>query len=103
LKTIDKILAWVLVVLGCIHILRHFSFDSLSGGSAIIAAGLINVIRTQSGKGALPRFASIAINLLLTLSYLASIWFRGTSVVHAPLTIILTIAVVAELCFSVQG
>jgi hypothetical protein len=108
LKTVDKIFAWMLVVLGCIRcgmafMPGHFSSESLSGGTAIIAAGFLNVIRTQSGKGALPRFASIAINLLMTLACLALIWARGTSTLHAPLTILLTIALVAELLFSVQA
>ena len=108
MKTVDKIFAWTLVVLGCIRcgsalMPAHFSSDSLSGGTAIIAAGFMNIIRIQSAKGELPRFASIAINLLLTLSCLTFIWLRGTSSLHLPQTIILTIAVITELIFSVQG
>ena len=108
MKTVDRIFAWMLVVLGCIRcgtamMPSHFSSDSLSGGTAIIAAGFMNVFRTQSSNGSLRRFASIAINLLLTFSCLIFIWLRGTSILHAPQTIILTVALIVELIFSVQG
>jgi hypothetical protein len=112
LKTVDKIFAWILVVMGCIHcgatfIARpHFSYDSVwffAGGIAFIAAGLLNLIRTQSGKGGLSRIGSIAVNVLLTLACIAIVLLTGLSTFHAPQVMIVTVAIVVELIFSVQG
>jgi hypothetical protein len=112
LKTVDKIFAWILVVMGCIHcggtfIARpHFSIDGVwffTGGIALIASGLLNLIRIQSGKGGLPRISSITINVLMALACLAIVWLRGLSSFHAPQLIIVTIAVMVEVIFSVQG
>jgi hypothetical protein len=112
LKTVDKIFAWILVVMGCIHcgatfIARpNFSYDGVwffTAGIAFIAAGLLNLIRSQSGKGELPRVGSIAVNVLLTLACLSIVWLRGFSALHAPQVIIVTVAIVVELILSVQG
>jgi sulfite exporter TauE/SafE len=112
LKTVDKICAWMLIVLGCIHCAatfvthRNLNFDSIwffAGGVALIAAGLLNVIRTQSGKGGLPRISSIFVNVLLALTSVAIVWVARGSLLHGPQVIAVVIAVMAELIFSVQG
>lgn len=112
MKTVDKIFAWILLVMGIIHcgatfIARpHFGYDSawfFTAGIAFIAAGLLNLIRTQSGKSGLPRFGSTAVNVLLTLVCVALVLLRGLSTFHAPQVIIVTVAILVELIFSVQG
>ena len=104
-------MAWVLVVMGCIHcgatfVMRpHLNFDAVwffSGGVAMIAAGLLNLIRIQGGKG-MARPSAISVNILMTLACAAIVWIGLGSLVRMPQVLIVTAAVVAELIFSVQG
>ena len=110
MKTVDKIFAWILVVLGCIHsgttfvAHHHFGFESIwffAGGVAFIGTGLLNLIRTQTSAG-YTRVSSIVMNVLATLICAAIVPVMGRNLVHAPNVIAVIIAVVIELIFSVR-
>lgn len=111
MKTLDRVMGWVLVVMGCIHCGAtfaanpHFNFAAVwffTGGVAMIATGLLNLVRIQGGKG-IAKTGAIAVNVLMTLACAAIIWIALGSLLHMPQVIIVTVAVVAELIFSVRG
>jgi hypothetical protein len=110
LKTVDKIFAWILIVLGCIHsgatfvAYHHLGFESIwffAGGVAFIGTGLLNLIRTQTTAG-YTHVSSIIMNVLATLICVAIIPVMGRDLIHAPNVIAAMIVVVVELIFSVR-
>lgn len=107
MKTVDKIFGWILVVMGCVHcgasVIAYRNFGFFTAGIAFLAAGLLNIIRSQSEKGGLPRIGSIAVNVLLTLACVWIVLTRGVPSLHGPSVIVVMIAIVVELIFSVQG
>jgi hypothetical protein len=111
LKKIDAVLAWLMILLGVLHIgaawitIRGFAVGALwgfAGGAAIIEAGLLNLVRQSSPRG-LARAGSIAGNLLVTVLLLSIGWNQVTHLVHHLHFFLIAAVVIAELVFSLKG
>ncbi len=97
--------------MGCIHLAATFiaqhrlTFDAVwffTGGIAIISTGLLNLVRIQGGRG-IARVGAITVNILMTLACVAIAWIALGSLLRMPQVIIVSVAVIAELIFSVEG
>ena len=111
MKKLDLVLAWALVVLGFIQygsalgVLHAVGIEfswSLGGGTAMVAAGFLNVIRNDRGRG-LVRTASVLSNILLLVSIGAVLisLSRSSHLSHYAHVIVPLLLVIPETLFSI--
>ena len=112
MKTLDRVLAWALLALGCLHtaggvvlMLKSLSLDSawfFSGGLAVIFCAFLNLIRAYRPLDPLvPKMSSVANLLLLVLATLLG-WVLRHDLKQNPQAIVLVAIVVLELLLSVR-
>jgi intracellular septation protein A len=112
MKIIDRILAWILLVLGCVHcfvtFLVHKTFTVeaiwfLSGGLVLIFGALLNLVRiARPSDGLLARASALANLLLFALFGIATPWLLHRHLQQNPQVIAVAIAVAGELGFSLR-
>jgi hypothetical protein len=112
MKTTDRIFAWIVLVLGCVHCAvslvmhRAFTLDTiwfLSGGLVMIFGALLNLVRIARPDDRLPARASALANLLLFVVFVAAVpWLLRHELKQNPQVIVLAIAVAAEFGFSLN-
>jgi hypothetical protein len=112
MKLIDRILAWVLLVLGCVHcavtfvVHKTFTVEAIwfvSGGLVLIFGALLNLVRIARRDDTLPARASALANLLLfALFGIAVPWLLHRDLKQNPQVIVAAIAVTAEFGFSLR-
>ena len=112
MKLVDRILAWVLLVLGCVHcavtfvVHKTFTVEAIwfvSGGLVLIFGALLNLVRIARRDDTLPARASALANLLLfALFGTAMPWLVHHDLRQNPQVILVAIAVAAELVFSLR-
>ncbi len=113
MKRLDQALAWVLTVLGIIHCaLTPLGYRSLTlaavwffgTGTALIFAGLLNMIRIRHGRGlASLRSACIAANALTFVVAAAAAWGMRGELLSNPQVPVLLVSSFGEILFSARG
>jgi hypothetical protein len=112
MKTLDRVFAWALLVLGCLHTVggvvlmsKNLSLDSawfFSGGLAVIFCAFLNLVRTYRPLDQLvARISSVANLLLLALATLLA-WVLRHDLKQNPQAIVLVAVVVLELLLSAR-
>lgn len=109
---IDRILAWVLLVLGCVHcavtfvVHKAFTVEAIwfvSGGLVLIFGALLNLVRIAMPDDTLPAQASALANLLLfALFGIAMTWLLRGDLKQNPQVMVVAIATAAEFGFSLR-
>lgn len=112
MKMIDRILAWLLLLLGCLHcavsfvVHKVFTVEAIwfvSGGLVLIFGALLNLVRIARPDDRLLARASALANLLLfALFGIAMVWLLRGDLKHNPQVIVVAIAVAAEFGFSLR-
>jgi len=112
MKTTDRVFAWVLLLLGCIHCAGTFvAFRTLSleaiwfvtGGLAMIFGALLNLVRVARPDDRLPARASALANLLLFAVFVAVVpWLLRHELKENPQVIVVAVTVAAEFVFSLR-
>lgn len=112
MRTVDKIAAALLTLLGVVHCSFTFAYAHKGGGPvnaalflgagiAIIIAGMLNGVRLARAADALICNVSRASNILVALFCFAMIHAVGSGISKAPQVVLVTAFVVIELIFSV--
>jgi intracellular septation protein A len=112
MKMIDRILAWVLLVLGCVHcavtfvVHKTFTVEAiwfLSGGLVLIFGALLNLVRiARPDDRLLARAGALANLLLFALFGIATPWLLHRDLKQNPQVIVVAIAAAGELAFSLR-
>jgi intracellular septation protein A len=112
MKTADRIFAWVLLVLGCVHcavafvVHKSLSIEAIwffSGGLAVIFGALLNLLRIARPDDRLAARISALANLLLFAVFAAALpWLVHRELTQNPQVVVVAIAVAAEFGFSLQ-
>lgn len=112
MKTSDRIFAWIVLLLGCIHcvvtfvVYKTFTVDTIwfvSGGLVLIIGALLNLVRIATPDDTAPARASALANLLLfALFGIATPWLLHRDLKQNPQVIVAAIAVAVELGFSLR-
>jgi hypothetical protein len=112
MKTLDRVLAWVLLVFGLLHttgsvvmMSKTLNLDSawfFSGGLAVIFGAFLNLIRTyRPTDSAIARTSALANLLLLILSGLLC-WVLRHDLQRNPQAVVFIPLVALEFVFSVR-
>lgn len=111
MKIFDRVIAWLLLALGCLHtagsvvlMSRNLNLDSawfFSGGLAVIFCAFLNLIRTYRLDRAIAGTSFLANQLLLILAVLLC-WALRHNLKQNPQAIVLVGLVVVELLFSAR-
>jgi hypothetical protein len=111
-KTTDLIFAWIVLLLGCIHVFVTFVVQKIftvetiwfvSGGLVLIFGALLNLVRIARLNDKLLARASALANLLLfALLGIATPWLLHRDLKQNPQVIVAAIAVAAEFGFSLR-
>lgn len=112
MKTTDRIFAWVLLVLGCVHLAvtfvvqKTFNVEAIwfvSGGMVLIFGALLNLVRiARPDDRLLARISALANLLLFALFGIAVPWLLHRDLKQNPQVIVAAIAVAAEFGFSLR-
>ena len=112
MKTLDRVFAWVLLVLGCLHtvggvvlMLKSLSLDSawfFSGGLAVIFCAFLNLVRAYRPPDKAVTRTSVLANLLLLALAMLLGWVLRHDLGQNPQAIVLIAIVVLELVLSVR-
>jgi hypothetical protein len=112
MKTFDRVIAWVLLALGCAHTVggvvmmsQKLNLDSawfFSGGLAVIFCAFLNLIRTWRPTDSMIARTSVLANLLLLILCVLLCWALGRDLKQNPQAILLVALVSVELLFSVR-
>lgn len=112
MKMVDRAFAWLLLLLGCIHSAATFivhktlTLDAVwfvSGGLAMIFGGLLNMVRVARFEDRLVVRISLLANLLLFALFVIVVpWVLRNNIKQNPQVIVVGIAVVGELLFSIR-
>jgi sulfite exporter TauE/SafE len=112
MKITDRVFAWILLVLGCIHCTATFvvhktlTIDAIwffSGGLVMIFGALLNMVRTARPDDRLATGASTTANLLLFATFAVAVpWLLRHEFKQNPQVIVVGIAVAVELVFSLK-
>ncbi|HKD79789.1 MAG TPA: hypothetical protein VKH81_08860 [Candidatus Angelobacter sp.] len=112
MKILDRIFAWLLLLLGCIHCVAAFLVHKtltldviwfVSGGLAQIFGALLNLVRAARPEDRLVVRVSLLANLLLFAVFAIAVpWLLRNDIRQNPQVIALGVAVAAELFFSLK-
>lgn len=112
MKTIDRVFAWIVLLLGCIHCVVAFVvYKTLNveaiwfvcGGLVMIFGALLNLVRIARPGDRLLALASALANLLLFVVFVAAVpWLLRHELKQNPQIIVLAIAVAGEFGFSLR-
>lgn len=111
MKRLDIVLAWILIILGVLHIgaawitIRGFAVGAIwgvAGGIAIIQSGLLNLLRQSSPRG-LALSASIISNILIAILVVSVGWAQVVHLTHPLHFVVIAVVVIGELLFSLRG
>jgi hypothetical protein len=110
MRTLDKVLAWAMVVFGIIHSSATLTMRPadtgavwfFSGGAAVIMAGLLNLIRIRH-IGAFERGSAILANGLVIAVLAGITWFAFHRLAHEPQVWVAWAITAGELAFSLRG
>lgn len=112
MKTADRIFAWIVLLLGCVHcavtfvVHKTFTVEAIwfvSGGLVLIFGALLNLVRIARPDDRLPARASALANLLLfALFGIATPWLLRGDLKQSPQVIVAAVAIAAELGFSIK-
>jgi hypothetical protein len=112
MKTLDRVLAWALLALGCVHtaggvamMLKNLNLDSawfFSGGLAVIFCAFLNLVRAyRPPDKAVTRTSALANLLLLVLTVLLC-WVLRHNLKQNPQAVVLVSVVVLEFFLSAR-
>lgn len=108
MSVVDKILGWLLVAFGvanCVgtfamyHPLNRSAIWFFGSGVALIAVGMLNLIRARK-PDAFTRGCCVLANALLLVMSVALMWELGRGVMHSPQALAITAITLLELVFS---
>lgn len=112
MRTADRIFAWIVLLLGCVHcavtfvVHKTFTVEAIwfvSGGLVLIFGALLNLVRNARPDDRLPARASALANLLLFVVFgIAMVWLLRGDLKQNPQVIVVAIAIAAELGFSLK-
>jgi hypothetical protein len=112
MKTVDKVAAVLLAVLGLIHSLLTGAYVHgqhkepadgawfLGSGVALIAVGLLNFVRASRPGDRLIRISCLLSNIFAVIFCVAVFHLLGSHIMEAPQAILVAALVVVELVFS---
>jgi hypothetical protein len=111
MKVFDRVTAWALLALGCLHTVgavvlmsRNLNLDSawfFSGGLAVIFCAFLNLIRSSRLDRTIARTSFLA-NLLLLILAVLLCWALRHDLKQNPQAIVLAGLVAVELLFSAR-
>ncbi|HWR35816.1 MAG TPA: hypothetical protein VN622_08125 [Clostridia bacterium] len=108
MSIIDKILGWVMVALGVAHSVGTFALYKplnrnaawfFGSGVALVAVGMLNLVRARKSD-AFTRGCSVIANSLALILTVAVLWSLGRNVMDSPQAIAVGVVIVLELIFS---
>jgi len=112
MKTLDRVFAWALLVLGGLHtagsvvlMSKNLGLDSawfFSGGLAVIFAAFLNLVRAYHPPDKLVLRTSILANLLLLVLSVILLWVLRYGLKQNPQAIVFLALAAAELLLSVK-
>lgn len=112
MKTMDRVFAWIVLLLGCIHCVvtfvlhKVFNVEAIwffSGGLVMLFGALLNLGRiARPGDRLLARMSALANLLLFALFAIAVPWLLRHELKQNPQIIVLAIAVAGEFGFSLR-
>jgi hypothetical protein len=112
MKTLDRILAWVLLALGCLHtvggvvlMFKSLNLDSawfFSGGLAVIFGAFLNLVRAYRPPDKVVARTSVLANLLLLILAVLLCWVLRHDLKQNPQAIVLVTVVVLEFFLSAR-
>jgi hypothetical protein len=112
MKMIDRIFAWIVLLLGCTHcavtfvVHKVFTVEAIwfvSGGLVLIFGALLNLVRiARPDDRLLARISALATLLLFALFGIAMTWLVHRDLKQNPQVIVVAIAIAAELGFSLR-
>ena len=112
MKTTDRIFAWIVLLLGCVHcavtfvVHKTFTVEAIwfiSGGLVLIFGALLNLVRIARPDDRLLAQVSALANLLLFAFFgIAMIWLLRGDLKQNPQVIVVAIAIAVELGFSLR-
>jgi hypothetical protein len=112
MKTLDRILAWVLLVFGLLHTVggvlmmsKTLNLDSawfFSGGLAVIFGAFLNLIRTYRATDSMIARTSVLANLLLLVLSLLLSWVLRHDLKANPQAAVFVPLVALELLLSAR-
>jgi asparagine N-glycosylation enzyme membrane subunit Stt3 len=113
MKLLDHLCAWLLVILGALHVVvmftvfRQVTFSALwffAAGLFIILAGLVNAVRAQGGRGTpLFRLTAIFTNCAVIAMGLIAMYLSVGALWRNPQVPAIFALGVAELLFTLRG
>lgn len=112
MKMADRVFAWIVLLLGCIHCVvtfvlhKAFNVEAIwffCGGLVMFFGALLNLVRiARPGDRLLARASALA-NLLLFVVFVAAVpWLLRHELKQNPQIIVLAVAVAGELGFSLR-
>ena len=112
MRTADRIFAWIVLLLGCVHcavtfvVHKTFTVEAIwfvSGGLVLILGALLNLVRiARTNDRLLARASAVANLLLFALFGIAMVWLLHRDLKQNPQVIMAAIAISAELGFSLR-
>jgi hypothetical protein len=112
MKTLDRVLAWVLLVFGLLHTVgslflmsKNLNLDSawfFSGGLAVIFGAFLNLIRTYRPTDSMIARTSVLANLLLLILSGLLCWVLRYDLKANPQAAVFVPLVALEFLFSVR-
>jgi hypothetical protein len=112
MKTLDRVLGWALLVLGCVHttgsvflMSKSLNSDSawfFSGGLAVIFGAFLNLIRAYRPSDRLVTRISVLANLLLLILSALLCWVLRHDLRQNPQAVVLVALVGIELLLSAR-
>ena len=112
MRTADRIFAWIVLLLGCVHcavtfvVHKTFTVEAIwfvSGGLVLIFGALLNLVRiARTNDRLLARASAVANLLLFALFGIAMVWLLHRDLKQNPQVIVAAIAIAAELGFSLR-
>lgn len=112
MKTVDRVFAWILLVLGCIHCVATFlvhktlTLDAIwfvSGGLVMILGALLNMVRVARPDDRLVVGVSLLANFLLFATFAVALpWLLRHELKQNLQVIVVGIAIAVETAFSLK-
>ena len=112
MKTIDRIFAWILLLLGCVHgvgtflVYKTLVMDAVwlfCGALAIIFGALFNLARISRPADRLVAGLAVIVNLVLCAVFVAVVpWILRHNLKTNPQVIVLAAALIVEFVLSLR-